>query len=259
MREEIEENIENFKFREALRAAMNLARVGNKYISDTEPWAVAKTDLARTATILNTCIQITANLAIAFAPFLPFSVEKLYRILNLEPFAWDEFGKAGLIAAGHKLNPAELLFSKIEDAEIDKQIKRLEEIKAARLAAEAEAAAAAAPKVEPAKDSCTFDEFGKMDIRTATVLAAERVPKTDKLLKLTIDTGLDQRVIVSGIAQYYTPEEMVGKQICILANLQPRVIRGIESKGMILMAKQLDGKMRIVTPEERLANGATVG
>ena len=259
LRQEIEENIENFKFREALRAAMNLARVGNKYISDTEPWAVAKTDLVRTATILNTCIQITANLAIAFAPFLPFSVEKLYRILNLEPFAWDEFGKAGLIAAGHKLNPAELLFSKIEDAEIDKQIKRLEEIKAARLAAEAEAAAAAAPKAEPAKDSCTFDEFGKMDIRTATVLAAERVPKTDKLLKLTIDTGLDQRVIVSGIAQYYTPEEMVGKQICILANLQPRVIRGIESKGMILMAKQLDGKMRIVTPEERLANGATVG
>ncbi|MBR1538575.1 MAG: methionine--tRNA ligase [Bacteroidales bacterium] len=255
LRSEIEDNLESFKFREALRSAMNLARLGNKYISDTEPWAVAKTDLQRTAAILNTSLQITASLAVAFAPFLPFSVEKLNHILNVEPIAWDDLGKADLLPVGHKLNKAELLFSKIEDAEIDKQMKRLEEIKAARLAA----AAAAAPTVEPAKESCTFDEFGKMDIRTATVLAAERVPKTDKLLKLTIDTGLDQRVIVSGIAQYYTPEEMIGKQICILANLQPRVIRGIESKGMILMARQLDGKMRIVTPEERLANGATIG
>ena len=151
------------------------------------------------------------------------------------------------------------VFSKIEDAEIEKQVNRLAEIKAAREAAEKAAAEAAAPKVEPAKEACTFDEFAKMDIRTATVLAAERVPKTDKLLKLTIDTGLDQRTIVSGIAQYYTPEEMVGKQICILANLQPRVIRGIESKGMILMAKQIDGTMRVVNPEERLCNGATVG
>ena len=237
---------------------MNLARVGNKYISDTEPWAVAKTDLERTATILNTCIQITANLAVAFAPFLPFSVEKLYRILNVKAFGWDVFGKEELLPAGHRLNPAELLFSKIEDAEIDRQIKRLEDIRAARLAAESEAAAASGPKVEPAKEACSFDEFGKMDIRTATVLAAERVPKTDKLLKLTIDTGLDQRVIVSGIAEHYTPEEMVGRQICILANLQPRVIRGIESRGMILMARQIDGKMRIVAPEETLCNGASI-
>ncbi|MBQ1753651.1 MAG: methionine--tRNA ligase subunit beta, partial [Bacteroidales bacterium] len=165
----------------------------------------------------------------------------------------DDFGRSDLLPVGHKLNPAELLFSKIEDAEIEKQIARLAEIKAAREAAEA------AKKVEPQKEEVSFEDFGKMDIRTATVLAAERVPKTDKLLKLTIDTGLDQRVIVSGIAQYYTPEEMVGKQICILANLQPRTIRGIESKGMILMAKQIDGKMRIVTPEERLTNGATIG
>ena len=255
LKKEIEENLETFKFREALKAAMNLARLGNKYISDTEPWAVAKTDLQRTATILNTSLQLCASLSVAFAPFLPFSVEKLNRILNIQPLGWDELGKAELLPVGHKLNPAELLFSKIEDAEIEKQVKRLEDIKAARVAAAAEAA----PKVEPAKEACTFDEFGKMDIRTATVLAAERVPKTDKLLKLTIDTGLDQRVIVSGIAQYYTPEEMVGKQICILANLQPRTIRGIESKGMILMAKQIDGTMRIVTPEERLTNGATIG
>ena len=259
LKQAIEENLEAFRFREALREAMNLARVGNKYISDTEPWAVAKTDPERTATILYTCIQLCASLSVAFAPFLPFSVAKLNRILNVEPFSWDDFGTRDLLPVGHKLNPAELLFSKIEDAEIEKQVARLAATKAAREAAEAAAAAAAAPKTEPAKEPCTFDEFGKMDIRTATVLAAERVPKTDKLLKLTIDTGLDQRVIVSGIAAYYTPEEMVGKQICILANLQPRVIRGIESKGMILMAKQIDGKMRIVTPEERLADGATIG
>ena len=259
IRKDIEDNLETFKFREALKAAMNLARLGNKYISDTEPWAVAKTDLVRTATILNTSLQLCASLSIAFAPFLPFSVEKLNRILNVQPLGWDELGKAEVLPVGHQLNPAELLFSKIEDAEIEKQVKRLKDIKAARLAAAAAEAAAAAPKVESAKEPCTFDEFGRMDIRTATVLAAERVPKTDKLLKLTIDTGLDQRVIVSGIAQYYTPEEMVGKQICILANLEPRVIRGIESKGMILMAKQVDGTMRIVTPEERLTNGATIG
>ena len=259
LRAEIEENLEAFRFREALKVAMNLARLGNKYISDTEPWAVAKTDLQRTAAILNTSLQLCASMSIAFAPFLPFSVEKLNRILNVAPLGWDDLGSPELLPVGHQLGKAELLFSKIEDAEIDKQVQRLAEIKAARQAAEAAAAAAAAPKVEPAKEPCTFDEFAKMDIRTATVLAAERVPKTDKLLKLTIDTGLDQRVIVSGIAQYYTPEEMVGKQICILANLQPRTIRGIESKGMILMAKQLDGTMRIVTPDGPFTNGATIG
>jgi len=255
MRRAIEENMENFKFREALKEAMNLARLGNKYLTDTEPWAVAKTDLDRTAAILNTSLQICANLTIAFAPFLPFSVEKLNGILNIEQQKWDDLGCADLLKAGHQLNQAELLFSKIEDTEIQRQIDRLEEIKKARLAAEA----AAAPKVAPSKEACTFDEFEKMDIRTATVLEAERVPKTDKLLKLTIDTGLDKRVIVSGIAEYYSPEQMVGKQICILANLQPRTIRGIESKGMILMAKQLDGKMRFVTPAEALTNGATIG
>jgi len=255
IRRSIEENIENFKFREALKEAMNLARLGNKYLTDTEPWAVAKSDIDRTAAILNTSLQICANLAIAFAPFLPFSVKKLNGILNIEQQSWDKLGEAEVLSVGHQLNPAELLFSKIEDAEIQKQMDRLEEIKQARLAAEA----AAAPKVAPAKESCTFEEFEKMDIRTATVLEAERVPKTDKLLKLTIDTGLDKRVIVSGIAEYYTPEEMVGKQICILANLQPRTIKGIESQGMILMAKQLDGKMRFITPAEVLTNGAAIG
>ncbi|MCQ2120179.1 MAG: methionine--tRNA ligase subunit beta, partial [Bacteroidales bacterium] len=174
--------------------------------------------------------------------------------------SWDKMGETELIPEGHEIGAAELLFAKIEDEAIDAQLQRLASIKAEREAAEAAAAAKeAASRIEPQKDSVTFDEFGKMDIRTATVLEAERVPKTDKLLKLTIDTGIDKRVIVSGIAEYYSPEDMVGKQICILANLEPRTIRGIESKGMILMARQGDGKMRFITPAEALVNGATIG
>ncbi|MBR4735600.1 MAG: methionine--tRNA ligase subunit beta [Bacteroidales bacterium] len=173
---------------------------------------------------------------------------------------WSMLGAAELLPAGHQLGEAVLLFRKIEDAEIEAQIARLDAIKKAREEAEAaKAAAEAAKKVEPQKPEVTFEQFGAMDIRTATVLAAERVPKTDKLLKLTIDTGIDQRTIVSGIAEYYSPEDMVGKQICILANLAPRVIRGIESKGMILMAKQGDGKMRFITPQEAVTNGAVIG
>ena len=173
---------------------------------------------------------------------------------------WDMLGNAELLPSGHQLGEAVLLFRKIEDAEVEAQIARLEAIKKAREEAEAaKAAAEAAKKIEPQKPEVTFEQFGAMDIRTATVLAAERVPKTDKLLKLTIDTGIDQRTIVSGIAEYYSPEDMVGKQICILANLAPRTIRGIESKGMILMAKQGDGKMRFITPQEAVVNGAQIG
>jgi methionyl-tRNA synthetase len=247
----------------------------------------------RTASILNVSLQICASLAIAFEPFLPFSAEKLRGILNVGILAgtdhrageegavsvniytasegaalhtgvtydgitlsWDDLGNASLLPAGHQLNPATLLFGKIEDEVVDAQIARLEAIRAER---EAAAKVAEAAVVTPQKEECTFDDFEKMDIRTATVLEAERVPKTDKLLKLTIDTGIDQRVIVSGIAEYYSPEDMVGKQICILANLAPRKIRGIESKGMILMARQNDGKMRFVTPQETLCNGAEIG
>lgn len=170
--------------------------------------------------------------------------------------SWNDLGKTSILPAGHQLNPATLLFAKIEDEVVDGQIARLEAIRAER---EAAAKAAEAAVVTPQKEECTFDDFQKMDIRTATVLEAERVPKTDKLLKLTIDTGIDKRVIVSGIAEQYSPEEMVGKQICILANLAPRKIRGIESKGMILMARQNDGKMRFVTPAESLCNGAEIG
>ena len=292
LKEEMERFLDGYKFREALKEAMNIARLGNKYLTDTEPWKVAKTDMDRTASILNVSLQICAALAVAFEPFLPFSAEKLRNILNVGiaagfdhragegegtvnryteaegaalhtgvaydglTLSWADLGNPSLLPAGHQLNPATLLFSKIEDEVVDGQIARLEAIRAER---EAAAKAAEAAVVTPQKEECTFDDFGKMDIRTATVLEAERVPKTDKLLKLTIDTGIDKRVIVSGIAEQYSPEEMVGKQICILANLAPRKIRGIESKGMILMARQNDGKMRFVTPAETLCNGAEIG
>ena len=296
LRASLERNIEGYHFREALKDAMSIARVGNKYISDTEPWKVAKTDLERTGTILNVCLQICADLAIAFEPFTPFAAEKLRNMLGVGINAgfdhrkgeqetvntyrpgegsalhtvssadglpscgvcldWSHLGETDLLPAGHQLNQPELLFAKIEDEAINAQLARLDAIRAER---EAAAKAEAAKVVAPQKDECTFEDFEKMDIRTATVLEAERVPKTDKLLKLTIDTGIDKRTIVSGIAEFYSPEDMVGKQICILANLAPRKIRGIESKGMILMARQGDGKMRFITPAEALLNGAEIG
>ena len=299
----LESYLETFHFREALKEAMNIARIGNKYISDTEPWKVAKTDMDRTASILYTSLQICADLSIAFEPFLPFASEKLRGILNVglnagydyragegEPtvnffkpgearalhtnchserspkgeveksLSWSDLGAAELLEPGHELGENSLLFAKIEDAVVEAQMAKLDAIRAEReAAAAAKAAAEAAAHVEPQKEEVEFADFEKMDIRTATVLAAERVPKTDKLLKLTIDTGIDQRTIVSGIAEYYSPEDMLGKQICILANLKPRTIRGIESKGMILMAKQGDGKMRFITPAEALVNGAQIG
>ena len=251
----LEKNIEGYHFREALKDAMSITRVGNKYISDTEPWKVAKTDMARTATILNVSLQICADLGIAFEPFTPFSAEKLRTMLG-SPLDWALLGQSDILKEGHQLGQAELLFSKIEDAEIQVQLDKLDAIRKER---EEAAKAEAAKQVAPQKELCTFEQFEAMDIRTATVLEAERVPKTDKLLKLTIDTGIDKRTIVSGIAEYYTPEQMVGKQICILANLAPRTLRGLESKGMILMARQGDGKMRFITPEEALANGAQIG
>ena len=255
LKESIEQNIRAYKFREALKDAMNIARIGNKYISDTEPWKVAKTDMDRAASILNVCLQICAALSTVFEPFTPFAAQRLRQMLDCT-LDWDKIGSLEALAEGHQLRPAELLFEKIEDAQIDAQLARLDSIRKAR---EEEAARQAALVVAPQKEEVSFEDFEAMDIRTATVLEAERVPKTDKLLKLTIDTGIDHRVIVSGIAQYYSPEDMVGKQICILANLAPRTIRGIESKGMILMARQADGKMRFITPSEVLSNGAQVG
>ena len=257
IKKNLEYNLNNYKFREALKEAMNLARLGNKYLTETEPWKLAKTDMGRVATILNISLQLCANLAIAFEPFLPFSSAKLVNILNIEKISWNDFGGGDILKEGHQLNPAQLLFAKIEDETIDAQIKKLNDTKAANEAKAAEAAGKPAPLAQ--KEECTFDDFMKMDIRTATVLEAVKVPKTDKLLQLTIDTGIDTRTIVSGIAEHYTPEEMVGKQICILANLAPRKIKGIESKGMILMAKDESGKMKFVTPAEVVDNGACVG
>lgn len=262
IKSEIEENLENYKFREALKSAMNLARLGNKYLTDTEPWSLAKSDMERVASIMNVSLQICASLAIAFEPFMPHTSAKLAKMLNFTENTWERLGETKLIVAGHKIEQATLLFSKIEDSVVEAQVAKLEATKAANeaaTAAEAPVSEPAAAVIEAAKDECTFDDFMKMDIRTATVLEAERVPKTDKLLKLTIDTGLDTRTIVSGIAEYYTPEEMIGKQISILANLAPRKIKGIESRGMILMAKEANGKMKIVSPEERLSNGSTIG
>ena len=294
LKKAVEDNIEHYKFREALKEAMNIARIGNKYLTDTEPWKVAKTDMDRTASILNVSLQICADLAVVFEPFLPFSAEKLRHILNVDikagadhragedgtcgenifkagesaalhtnraetaelTLTWEDLGKDSILPEGHRLGEPVLLFSKVEDSVVEAQVAKLEAAKAANKAAAREAEA---HRAAPQKPECTFEDFGKMDIRTATVLEAERVPKTDKLLKLTIDTGIDKRTIVSGIAEYYTPEQMLGRQICILANLQPRKIRGIESKGMILMARQADGKMRFITPEETLSNGAEIG
>ena len=256
LKKSIEESIESYKFREALREAMNLARLGNKYLTDTEPWKIAKSDMERVAAILNISLQICASLAIAFEPILPHTTKKLRYILNMKSSDWDDLGNSSILTPGHKINPASLLFEKIEDSEIEIQIAKLTATKESNDSANTESAEV--NTVAPLKDECTYEDFMKMDIRTATVLEAERVPKTDKLLRLTIDTGLDKRTIVSGIAEFYTPEEMVGKQISILANLAPRKIKGIESKGMILMAKEEGGKMRIITPEERLDNGSTI-
>lgn len=261
IKKNIEDSLENYRFRDALKEAMNLARLGNKYLTDTEPWKVAKSDIERVASILNVSLQICANLAVAFEPFLPHTTQKLRYILNMKSSRWEEFGHGSILHPGHKINEARLLFDKIEDSAIDFQVAKLEATKELNQETFQSGEAASeeiVSQIAPLKDECTYDEFMKMDIRTATVLEAVRVPKTDKLLQLTIDTGTDTRTIVSGIAEYYSPEEMVGKQICILANLAPRKIKGIESKGMILMAKEENGKMRIVTPEERLGNGSTI-
>lgn len=253
----IEHNVENYRFREALKEMMNLARLGNKYLADTEPWKVIKTDESRVATILNISLQITASLAIACEPFLPFTSAKLRAMINL-PSAeakWDNIGCMTLLAPGHELGQAELLFEKIEDTTVEAQLAKLAATKAANAAANAVAA--------PAKEEAVqFDDFAKMDIRVSKVVAAEPVPKTKKLLKLTVDTGIDTRTIVSGIAEYFSAEEMVGKRVLVLVNLAPRMLKGIESQGMILMAESPTGKLSIVAPEGDGADapvGSTVG
>ena len=251
IKESLEHNIENYRFREALKDAMNFARIGNKYLADSEPWKLVKTDTERVKTILYIALQITANIATAIEPFMPFSAAKILSMLAVEKFSWDTLGSMELIAAGHTIGTPSLLFEKIEDDVIQQQLDRLEATKAANAAAEV--------KAEPQKEACTFDDFQKMDIRVSTILAAEKVAKTKKLLKLTVDTGIDQRTIVSGIAEHFTPEELVGQQVLVLVNLQPRELKGILSQGMILMAEDATGALRLVQPSEAVKAGSMVG
>lgn len=249
--EKISESIEKFRFREALAEMMNLARMGNKYLAEQEPWKLIKTDERRVKTIMNVSLQIAANLAIVSEPFIPFSSKKLFDLLNLQPLKWNSARNTNNIAAGHKISSdSAILFSKIEDQDIQNQLNKLEESKKLN--------AATNVTVSPAKEETSFDDFGKMDIRVGTILEAERVPKTDKLLKLKIDTGLDQRTVVSGIAQWYKPEDIIGQKVSILANLAPRVIKGIESKGMILMAENSQGELSFVLPSKEIINNGAI-
>ena len=248
---QLENNIENYRFREALKDAMNFARIGNKYLADSEPWKVVKTDTERVKTILNIALQITANIATAIEPFMPFSAAKILSMLAVDKFSWESLGSMNLIAEGHTIGTPTLLFEKIEDEVIQRQLDKLEATKAANAAAEV--------KAEPQKEECSFDDFQKMDIRVSTILAAEKVAKTKKLLKLTVDTGIDQRTIVSGIAEHFTPEELVGQQVLVLVNLAPRELKGILSQGMILMAEDATGALRLVQPSEAVKAGSMVG
>ena len=247
----IERELDSFHFREALKEAMNLARLGNKYLADTEPWKLAKTDLPRVATILNISLQITANLTIAFAPFLPMSSERLCQMLQIDLPSWDDLGRADLLPVGHTLGEPHLLFEKIEDEVIEAQVQKLLETKAQNEAAEAKTPPVAAP--------IAFEDFQKLDIRVGTVLECTKVPKADKLLQFRLDDGLGGRTIISGLAEHYAPEELVGKQVCFIANLPPRKLRGIESEGMILSALDAEtGRLRVITPEQGVAPGSEV-
>lgn len=228
---------------------MNVARLGNKYLAETEPWKLIKTDATRVNTIMNVALQICANLAVLSEPFLPFTSQKLAAMLNLTSRSWSNASNTDNLSAGHTINKEELLFEKIEDAVVEAQVAKLKKPE---------------PVVEPTalpaiKTATSFDEFTKMDIRTATILEAEVVPKTDKLLKLLLDTGIDKRTVVSGIAQYYKPENIIGQKVCLLANLEPRKIKGIESKGMILMAENEKGELCFVSPvTSDFTNGSLV-
>ena len=254
----IEQSLERYRFREAQQELMNIARLGNKYLADEEPWKLIKTDAERVKTVMYVALQVATALAITSEPFLPFTSEKLKNILQLGTTAWEQVKQnpTALLPTGHKIGVATLLFEKIEDAAIAKQLERLENTKQAN---RQEAQAAAEVTVAPQKELISYDDFAKMDIRIGTILSAEKMPKADKLLILKVDTGIDQRTIVSGIAQSFNPEEIIGKQVTVLANLTPRKLRGVESQGMILMVENAEGKYRFIAPDgEEIANGAEV-
>ncbi len=247
----IAESLENFHFRDSLSEMMNLARLGNKYLTETEPWKIYKTDPERVKTVLNISLQICANLAIVAEPFLPFSSAKLYKMLNFEKKVWKDAGSADLIEAGHVLAEPELLFEKIEDSVVEAQIARLQETKRLN-------ELNAPVEISPQKAETSFDDFSKMDLRVGKILEAETVPKANKLLKLLIDTGIDKRTIVSGIAEYYKPEEIIGKSVCVLVNLAPRKLKGVVSNGMILMAQNPKGGLCFVSPVEDFNPGSEI-
>lgn len=248
---DVEKLLDNFRFRDAQKEAMNLARIGNKYLADTEPWKLAKTDMSRVETIMHLSLQIAANLAIAFEPFLPFSSEKLRNMLGLKTFDWKELGCIDLLKAGEQLGTPELLFEKIEDATIEAQVHKLLDTKKAN--------EAAAFKPEAVKENVAFDDFMKLDFRVATVLDCQKVPKADKLLQFKLDDGMGERTILSGIAAYYpNPEELIGTQVCFIANFEPRKLRGIMSEGMILSAENPDGTLTLVQPKAKLTNGSKI-
>ncbi|NQU32946.1 MAG: methionine--tRNA ligase subunit beta, partial [Bacteroidetes bacterium] len=245
----ISSSIERYRFREALSELMNLARLGNKYLTDMEPWKIYKTDPEKVKQILNVSLQIVANLSILCEPFLPFTSDKLQKMVNIGGLKWIDAGKSDLLKAGHQLNKPALLFERIEDSTIKHQVQKLLDTKKENEEAE---------PATPTKPTIEFDDFVKMDIRTGTILEAEKVAKTKKLLKLLVDTGIDKRTVVSGIAEYYKPEDIVGKKVSILVNLAPRKLRGIESQGMILMAEDKDGKLCFVSPVDDVANGSEI-
>lgn len=245
----IASSLDRYRFREALSELMNLARLGNKYLTDQEPWKVFKTDPEKVKGILNVSLQIVANLSVLSEPFLPFTAHKLQKMIGLEGLNWNDAGRADLLKAGNRLNKPELLFERIEDKTIEAQVQKLLDTKKENKMNVA---------ANPAKDTIEFDDFMKMDIRTGTILEAEKVAKTKKLLKLKVDTGIDQRTVVSGIAEYYNAEDIIGKKVSILVNLAPRKLRGIESQGMILMAEDADGKLCFVSPTEDVKDGSEV-
>lgn len=251
VKETLGDNIEHFHFREALKDAMNLARIGNKYLADTEPWKLAKTDMARVETIMNIALQVCANLAIAFEPFLPFSSQKLRHMLGMPETDWNVLGSVDILQPGHQVaQQPQLLFEKIDDDVIDAQLKKLERIKQQNIIANFTPRAIAGP--------CTPDDFMKLDIRVGTVLECSKVKKADKLLAFKIDDGLGGRTIVSGIAKYYQPQDLVGKQVCFIANFPPRTFKGIQSQGMILSAEDAGGRLVVIGPTGPVKPGVQV-
>jgi methionyl-tRNA synthetase len=250
----IGDSLDNFRFREALSEMMNLARLGNKYLTDAEPWKLIKTDPERVKTILNISLEICANLAILSEPFLPLTAAKLSQMMNLPVRKWAEAGNPELLEPGHEIGKAEYLFEKIEDSVVEAQIKKLMDTKKKNIETREEPEV----KLNPLKETIVYDDFMKLDIRVCTIEAAEKVEKTDKLLKLTVNTGLDTRTIVSGIAEYYKPEDLIGKQYCFILNLEPRKIRGIASNGMILSGENPDGGLSLIGPGGKMENGSEV-